>query len=405
MSNTAPAVVLSGSIGQGHDSVARACAAALADERAVEILDCMALLGGAGDRAGQAIFRRLLARPALYDALHFSALRAGGRLAEAMDELSARRLVPPLARTLRERQAELAIAVFATGVGALGRLRATHRSLRAVALCTDATAHRLWVHPAIDRYLVCSQMAAGTVRQHHPGAEIALITPPVRPEFFDAPPRPLAREALGCAPDVATVLLLGGAWGTAPLDTVAAALARAGFGVIAVAGTNAALRARLDALARRAPAPVRALGYCDDMARLYAACDVVVTSPGQACHEARVTRRPLVVLDTIPGHGRENVLLELERGGALAAPGRADAVVAAVGAALAGAAGPLPAWPVTGPEQWAAQLREALGDAGASAPRRTLSCSPALPRLHRSAAAQRDRPDRAAPGPPPAGRP
>ncbi|MDA8287564.1 MAG: hypothetical protein M0014_03745 [Actinomycetota bacterium] len=44
-------VVLSGSIGQGHDSVARACGAPLAP-RHVEILDCMALLGRGGARVG-----------------------------------------------------------------------------------------------------------------------------------------------------------------------------------------------------------------------------------------------------------------------------------------------------------------------------------------------------------------
>lgn len=354
------ALVLSGSIGQGHDSVARACAAALAgaDEQ-VDVLDCLALLGERDGGLGRAVFRRLFAVDPLYDAFHFSVLRGGGRTPAVMDALSARRLVPALEREIERRQAPLALAVFATGVGALGRLRARRPALRSAVLCTDAGAHRLWVHPGIDRYLVCSAMAAGTVRQYQPDADVRQIAPPVRAAFFDAPPAPVARAELGLASDAPAVLLLGGAWGSAPLAEVADGLCAEGFSVLAVAGRNTALRERLARVGERRPS-LRALGYRSDMERLVAASDVVVTTPGQACHEARVVGRPLVLLDAVPGHGRENVLLELSRGGALASPARPDAVVAAVRAACAGAAGELMAWPVKSADQWAQELRAAL---------------------------------------------
>jgi processive 1,2-diacylglycerol beta-glucosyltransferase len=235
--------------------------------------------------------------------------------------------------------------------------------VRTVVLCTDAGAHRLWVHPAIDRYLVCSEMAAGTVRQYLARADVRVIAPPVRPEFFDAPPAPVAREELQLSERRPAVLLLGGAWGTAPLEGVAGGLVDSGFSVVAVAGRNEALRRRLERVARAKGGGLLAFGYREDMPRLVAACDVVVTSPGQACHEARVVGRPLVVLDTVPGHGRENVLLELARGGALASPGRTDAVVAATRAALDGAAGRLADWPVKSAEQWGDEFRAAVGDA------------------------------------------
>ena len=47
-----------------------------------------------------------------------------------------------------------------------------------------------------------------------------------------------------------------------------------------------------------------------------AASDVVVTSSGDTCREARVIGRRMVLLDVVPGHGRENLMHELELGDA-----------------------------------------------------------------------------------------
>jgi len=47
-----------------------------------------------------------------------------------------------------------------------------------------------------------------------------------------------------------------------------------------------------------------------------AAADLVITSSGDTCSEARVIGRHLLLLDVVPGHGRENLQHELSRGSA-----------------------------------------------------------------------------------------
>ena len=48
-----------------------------------------------------------------------------------------------------------------------------------------------------------------------------------------------------------------------------------------------------------------------------AAADVIVALPGATtCIEARVVGRPLLLLDVMPGHGRDNLQHELELGSA-----------------------------------------------------------------------------------------
>ena len=91
------ALVLSGSIGKGHDSVAEACRATLADGGVDRrVLDCMALLGGPQARVGMAAFRRMLEIPSVYDGFHFSHLRSGTWLPRALERGASRRLVPAL---------------------------------------------------------------------------------------------------------------------------------------------------------------------------------------------------------------------------------------------------------------------------------------------------------------------
>jgi processive 1,2-diacylglycerol beta-glucosyltransferase len=72
------AVILSGSLGSGHDVIAEAVTGSLArlgwESRT---LDCMGMLGQRAGQAGDWVFRRLTELPGIYDGLHFAHLRPG----------------------------------------------------------------------------------------------------------------------------------------------------------------------------------------------------------------------------------------------------------------------------------------------------------------------------------------
>lgn len=366
------AVILAGSIGLGHMAVAEACRSAFTalGMRCV-VVDCMRELGGVGAALGERLYRLMLARPAVYDAFHFSQLRTGGRLATASDAAARRRLLPPVRNLLdalpKGAPPALLVSVFATGAAVGAALKAERPGLTTLVLCTDATAHRMWVHEGTDLFLATSPLAAATVRRYRPTAAVAIVVPPVRPAFYEAPPRHVARAALGLPPAGDQVMLMSGGWGIGPIAESAAALARAGHGVLAVAGHNRrALRALQEASAELPG--IRPFGFTDRVPELMAAADLVVTAPGQSCHEARAVGRPMVVLDAVPGHGRENLLHELSLGGARGCSPEAGSVVAAVDAALADLEPP-PAWPIGSAAGWCAHLEEVLREAGVRLPR------------------------------------
>jgi processive 1,2-diacylglycerol beta-glucosyltransferase len=331
------ALVLSGPHGLGHEMPMRSFRDVL--QRSgwrVRTKDSMALLGSAAAQAGQRVFDRLMSVPGVYDGLHFAELRTGSRVARLAERAAARRAVPALRADLDRAPADLVLSVFATGALAAARLKSATApgatpDFRAVVYCPDVAAHKLWVHEGTDLFLVSSPAAAASVRRFRPLAPVALVPPPVRAAFYEAPAQQRAREVLGVPADAGCALLIDSGWGFAPLPAATARLAAAGVHVLAVAGRNADMERQLRELAAARP-NVTAFGFTDLVPELMAAADLVIALPGAAtCAEARVAGRRLLLLDVMPGHGRDNLLHELEQGNAeVCGPAAADVTASAL---------------------------------------------------------------------------
>lgn len=331
---TGRAVILTGSLGLGHDMLARSIAGLL-DSRGwhTRSLNSMSLLGRYAT-VGERFFGSMVAVPGLYDGIHFAHLRSGSRVAGLMDRFSSAKVVPALRAELDSQPADLVLSVFATGAAAAARLKAEAPARRTIVLCPDVGAHRLWVTEGTDLFLVTSAAAEASVRRFLPRARVAVIPPPVRPGFYAAPAQQQARAALGVPADAPCALLIDSGWGFGNAAESVARLAAAGVHVLAVAGRQRALEERFKTLAVGSH-QVHPFGFSDRVPELMAAADVVIALPGAStCAEARVVGRPLLLLDVMPGHGRDNLLHELELGGAGVCGARPAAVTAATLALL-----------------------------------------------------------------------
>jgi processive 1,2-diacylglycerol beta-glucosyltransferase len=339
---TQDAVLLAGSLGLGHEMMARSCADLL--ERSgwrTRSLDSMSLLGPRIGAAGERVFGRLVAIPGLYDGLHFAHLRTGSRLAGLMDRAARAKLVPALQAELERHPASLVISVFATGASAAADVKARVPGLRTVVLCTDVAVHRMWVADGTDLFLVTSAAAAASVRRYLPRARVSVVPPPVRPAFYAAPSQEVARASVGVPANAFCVLVIDSGWGFGPLADSVSALADAGVHVLAVAGRQRAVERRFREMARSMPR-ITPFGFTDRIPELMAAADVVVALPGATtCSEARVVGRHLLLLDVMPGHGRDNLLHELELGAAHVCVPTARGVTASTLALRDQAIGPL----------------------------------------------------------------
>jgi processive 1,2-diacylglycerol beta-glucosyltransferase len=357
------AVLLSGSLGMGHDALAAACEASLqAAGWSTRTLDAMRLLGRGGGSAGEAVFRTMLAVPGMYDAFHFAGLRTGSRLALLADAAARRQLVPRLRDNLDHEPPDLVISVFATGVSAVSQLADRYPSMSHVAFCSDASPHRLWVHQNVDLYLVTSAAAEPAVLRFQPDAHVMVIPGAVRADFYRPPDQSAARASVGVPVQERCVLLMSGAWGLGPVAAAAQALGSAGVHVLAVAGRNARLERKIRAVAERQPR-VRAFGFTDRIPELMAAADLVITSSGDTCTEARTIGRPLLLLDVVQGHGRDNLQHELELGNAwVTSPEPAHVVRCAL--ATLDRIKPAPAGPTRTLQDWERGFARALQTIG-----------------------------------------
>ena len=357
------AVLLSGSIGMGHDALASACATSLESQGwTTSTLDAMKMMRSRTGSVGEVVFRTMLAIPGVYDAFHYSSLRTGGRLAKLADAGARSQLVPRLRGFLDEHPADLLISVFATGAAAGSDLADRYPGMRHIVFCTDVTPHRLWVHRNVDMYLVTAEIAELAVLRFQPDAKVQVVPPPVRPAFYHPLGQGQARASFGVPAGERCVLLMSGAWGLGPVAAAAEALASAGVHVLAVAGRNRRLARKLAAAAARQPR-VHAFGFTDRIPDLMSAADLVITSSGDTCSEARTIGRPLLLLDVVQGHGRDNLQHELELGDAMVTSAAASDVTRCALAAL-DRAKPASAAPVRSSGTWEAAFSAAVSSCG-----------------------------------------
>jgi processive 1,2-diacylglycerol beta-glucosyltransferase len=211
------ALFLSGTLGAGHDTLAEACAAALAPYGVESrIVDCLPMLGGGPSAVGNWVFRRLLALTPVYDGFHFSQLRGNGAVGRFMDRTAVKVMFPRLVEEVDGFRPDLLVSVFATGASAAVHLKEDRPDLATVVFMTDSFAYGMWAHEGTDLFLVTSELAAASIRSYHPDARVAVVEAPVRPGFYRAPSQADARATLGVPPDARCILIMSGAWGIGP---------------------------------------------------------------------------------------------------------------------------------------------------------------------------------------------
>ena len=188
---------------------------------------------------------------------------------------------------------------------------------------TDFDLHRMWVHDRMQGYFAATDEVAFRMRHEGIAADRIHVTGiPVMPAFARAPDRSACAQAFGLDPARKTILLMGGGAGLGSLDTIAARLlALAGdFQLIVLAGKNAAALAALQQLAAQYPGRLLAQGFTNEVERLMACADLVITKPGGlTTSECLALGLPMIVNSPIPGQEERNADYLLEQGVALKA--------------------------------------------------------------------------------------
>ena len=186
---------------------------------------------------------------------------------------------------------------------------------------TDFDVHSLWIHPHVDRYCVASDEVAFRLADRGvPREKIAVTGIPVMPQFSAPLERAVCAAELGVDPRRFTVLMMAGGAGVGSLDELAARLlALPGeLQLITLAGRNAELLKKLQALAKKHPGKLFPLGFTTTVERVMTAADLVVTKPGGlSVSECLAKGLPMLLVSPIPGQEERNADYLLEAGAAV----------------------------------------------------------------------------------------
>jgi processive 1,2-diacylglycerol beta-glucosyltransferase len=296
-------LIISASMGAGHDGAAREMAQRLeaAGHQATvrDFLDSGPLHIGAALRGGYQF--ELKHVPSAYDVTYRFWYRVpwmAGPIAWLICLLTNRRV----RRWLRDSDADVVVSTYPLATLCLGRMRATGRlPIPAVNFITDFGVHPLWVH----RH--CTEVAAART-----GRPSLTCGPMVADRFVPGPDAPARRQAvraeLGLTEEDRAVLVVAGSWGVGDvIDTFRAIAADGRFVPVVVCGRDDALRRALEAEAAAGGVRTIVFGWSDRMAELMGARDALVENAGGLTSlEALRAGLPVVSFHPIAGHGKEN---------------------------------------------------------------------------------------------------
>lgn len=306
-------LVISGSVGAGHDGAARELAERLtasgADVVVRDFLDAVSPVLARALRVGYT--RAVGSVPVAFELL-FRRLEHRGVL-WALERRLCAAAAPAVEGWITDSAPDVVVSVYPLAAQTLGDLRATGVvTVPALTYLTDPAAHVSWLHPAIDAHLTVT--AATAVQGRHGYGVRCTVAGPLVPARFG---QRMAlseltelRAEVGLAPARPVALLVAGSLGLGDIGTAAVDVLAAGFTPLVLCGRNDALRRRLDAMAGVVP-----LGWRTDVHRLMQLADVLVhNAGGLTCTEAMVAGLPTVAYRPIPGHGRANAAVLHESG-------------------------------------------------------------------------------------------
>jgi processive 1,2-diacylglycerol beta-glucosyltransferase len=275
-------LILSASIGEGHDLPARVLAEGIAAEEPdaeVEIVDSLALVNP--------LVRRLVV-----DSSRFHS-KWGNRIFDLSYKLItdvrptrwfAARLIQwlaagPIRRAVLERAPDVVVSTYPGSTEVLGGLRARGRiDVPVVSAITDLAALRYWAHPGVDLHLITHPESAEEVLEIAPGTDVRCVRG-LTDERFYAPLGPAqARVELGLPAEGPVVIVSGGGWAVGDLQGAAEeALKVPGATVVCLCGRNTELRKQLEDHFAGEPRVV-VEGFTDRMPEWFAAADALVHS-------------------------------------------------------------------------------------------------------------------------------
>ncbi|WP_199620415.1 MGDG synthase family glycosyltransferase [Paenibacillus alkalitolerans] len=210
---------------------------------------------------------------------------------------------------LEQMNPDLVICTHPFSSSTLSRVKKNGYPVSLCTVITDFHAHRVWVHPEVDLYIVsndevCRQLIQMGIQKHR----ITVAGIPIKSSFWMQNSKQEARRKLNLK-NMPTVLVMGGGLGLGGIRDVARWLMKwkESIQLIICTGFNDSLRISFERDKHFRHPHIVIVGFVDNIDELLDAADLLVTKPGGlTCFEALSKGVPMLIYQPIPGHEEYN---------------------------------------------------------------------------------------------------
>lgn len=194
-----------------------------------------------------------------------------------------------------------------------------------ISVMTDYGIHNMWLeeNENIDKFMVAtSEMKGDCVREYNvPESKIVVTGIPVSTRFQETFDKEAILKELGLDLDKTTLLFFaGGGLGLGKSEGIFEELVNSNydFQLIAITGKNEKQKKRFEKIAKKTDKSIAVLGYTNKVPELMSVSGFVITKPGGLTStECLAMKKPMIIINPIPGQEEQNSIYFTNNGTAL----------------------------------------------------------------------------------------
>ena len=173
--------------------------------------------------------------------------------------------------------------------------------------------HNIWSSKHVDRFFAAVPYVSDElVRRGVKRDRVTVTGMPAPEEFSREYDRNFLMETYGLVPDKKTILILSGAFGAAPIESILETLRSCDtdIQVITVCGYNKKAFTNVNEIKNELGYPVKLFGFTDNISELMTVSDLMVSKAGTlSVTQALNMRLPMILFSHMPGHETPTVNL------------------------------------------------------------------------------------------------
>lgn len=323
-------LLLYAKVGNGHLKAAESIKAALEDiDENIEIeyedgLEYSSALTNKLIIKGYASLARSM--PKLYGTIYTRSDKQDLNTVGELNKMVNKALTIRLKKMLRLRKPDIIISThpFVSHMCAYLK-RKGKTNAKIISVMTDYGIHNMWLeeNEYIDKFMVAtSEMKGDCIREYGVHESKIVVTGiPVSPKFSQTYNKQAILEELNLVEGKTTLLFFaGGGLGLGKSEGIFEELISSDydFQLIAVTGKNEKQKKRFEKIANESNKNITVLGYTNKVPELMSVSDFVITKPGGLTStECLAMKKPMIIINPIPGQEEQNSIYFTNNGTAL----------------------------------------------------------------------------------------